>query len=254
MPVSKFRKFPGLPGSRRAGVSIAVVLALIIVVGAAGTGIFFVAAPHNANQSASPEQQDSLSTMTSTVATTSSLPTSTVASAGQPQTVFGFVVNSSADKTAVFPSDTMMWTNYVLSSSSQITGITTAIITTPSSPELNVIMAIYVNGNLISEENYQIGPPVPPSSSPDLTLPSNFTQANEVTVPLGTTVQAGATISVAIWSNGPLTIQVDNADSTAHGTYQYALPSSTISLPQSLPSSTQSMSSAPDFWAFDQGQ
>lgn len=226
----------------------------MVIAGSVGTGLFFFAStPHNSatNQLGSP---DAVSTNAVSSSASSSSSTPALVSPGQPQTVFGFVVNSTSDTVASFPNDTMIWTNHVLSSSSYVAGITTSIVTTPSSSKSNVIIAAYINGNLVGEEKYEIGPPVSPSSNPSYTLPSNFTQANEVTVQVGSTIQSGSTISVAIWCSCSPTIHVDSNDPTARGTYEYALPSTTTSLPQTLPSSAQSASSAPDFWAFSQGQ
>jgi len=148
----------------------------------------------------------------------------------------------------------MVWTNYVLTNSTYIDGIVTTITTNLTSPQSFVIIGVYINGKLVNEGSTTIGPPGPPMSDPNYTLPANFSADNEVTVSMGTVVQEGATISVAMWSNFSSILYVDNNDPVAHGTFQYPFPAQTSLLPQSLPSSTQSPPNAPDFWAFNESQ
>jgi hypothetical protein len=266
-------KFTRFVRSKRAGLSAVALVALIVIAGSIGGGLYLVSMSTNSNHANSQAPSSTNQTMPTSANTTiilsssnstkaaitsnsisSNNSTTSLFSRGRTQTVFGRVINSSTIPTAVFPKDTMVWTNYVLLKPTYIDGIVIVITTTPSSPHSRVIIAAYINSSLVEQEETTVGPPVPPMSDPNYTLPSDFTSANEVTVTLGSTVPAGAVISVAIWSNTSSTLYLDNNDPIAHGTVQYPLPASTTSLPQILPSSTQSLSDSPDFWANNEGQ
>jgi len=164
-------------------------------------------------------------------------------------TVFGFAVNSSGVPTMAFPNGTLIWTDYVVPNSVYIESIEAVLITTPSTPHSTAIMGAYVDGTLVGQDTYQIGPPTPPSSQPNYTLPANFTSYDELSVPFGSTVQAGATVSVAAWCSSPPTMYLDENDSLAHGTFEAPLQP-TAALPSSLPSASQRAPYGPDFWAF----
>ena len=245
----------------RAAISVAAVIACLVVAGAAGAGLFFALSSPNAfttiNQSSSSSQSVALSSSesgSSTSAVTGTNSTTSLVTYGQTQIVFGYMADAGQSPTQVFPNDTMIWTNYVLPISTYIQGVSTSVITTLSTPPSTVIMAVYINGNLIGQDRYNIGPPTSPASQPNYTLPAGFTSYVGITVTVQSAVQAGATVSVAIWCSSSPTMDLDNNDQVAHGTFEYALPTSTVSLPQSLPSTSQSVSSGPDFLAFNQGE
>jgi hypothetical protein len=188
------------------------------------------------------ESSSSLSSTSSIVTSSSSVQTSSYVTISPGQyVIFGVLVNPQNATTKAFPNDTLIWTNYVASASVDVSDAIAVFVTSPTTSNSTARVAFYVNGALLGQETYQIGPSTPPASQPNSPPPAQ--QVVELTDPLpsGTQIPSGATVSMAIWCSSSPLLFVNN-DPNARGTYEAPL---TTALPSSLPSATSSLSYNP---------
>jgi hypothetical protein len=161
--------------------------------------------------------------------------------------IFGLEVNPNTMTTQVFPNDTLIWTNYVTASAVNVTSVIADVVTTPTTPNSTAIVAFYVNGALLAQEAYKVGPSRPPASNPNYPAPAQNLVELPGPLPTGTVIPAGTTVSMAIWCSSSPTMYVNN-DPNAHGTYEAPLTTGVI--PSSLPSATSSLSYNPGITTF----
>ena len=215
----------------RVGVSAAVAAIIIIAVAAGAAGTFFVLSgtpgQPSAAQSTSTLTETTSTQSISSTTTSSTLPTHSTSShngtetvsatntvststtnTGHPTpilvTVFGTSPNGNiSTPVETIPANTLVWTNYVMNSSTFVSGVGTEFENYPYNYNTSISMAVYVNGVLTSQNTHLIIPATPPPDHPNATLPIPTTQADVVVV--NSTLPAGSTVSLAILCATPLT-------------------------------------------------
>jgi hypothetical protein len=238
--------------SAHAGVAIAVVA---VVAASVGIFLFGVIPAISTTSSASQTTTNtvlnhSTSSHTGTTGTVISGTNDTLSEIGSPPKIhILFGAPQSGNITENIPANTLLWTSWILNSTTQIGGVQTSVVVPPSGINSTVTCAIFIDGRLAGNSTDHIGPVY---GLDGVSLSDKSQSVNIfVGIPSNETQPAGTIISMAVYSPTSIAPRFTSGLGVATSEASLGLGSS---LPLQLPPATSSIASTMQIWAYYETQ
>lgn len=147
-----------------------------------------------------------------------------------PQQILIGTQPSAQSGTATIPANTLVWTDYKVTSLTNPLGAETQLQVTAQNYDSQVTLAAYINGKLVSNATYTIPPATaPPSAKNAGDLPKQVEFGFSISLP--SSIPAGSVLSLSIMSDSPIIIPTNGAElssSVSASTIPGQLPSANV--------------------------